>query len=342
MKYISFVVPSYNSEAYLEKCIESLLHGGDDVEIIIVNDGSTDNTINIANGYKEKYPNIIRVVDKENGGHGSGLNAGMKVATGIYFKCVDSDDWVDLDAYMRLLNTIKSNHEKNENHDLIFTNYVFERVDLGKFHVENFINKKFPKDKIFTWKDTKKLAVEQFLMMHMFVYKLEILKECNLVLPEKTFYVDTLYAFKPLKYVKTMQYLDINFYRYFVGRPGQSVTYENMTKRYAQQVKVMTLMALSYSYEEIKKLEKMHKYYLMHDLIVKLYLTSFYVYADYNKEKEATYREFWTTFKKENRSLYYKLRYRTYFFVSLLLIKPIRIWTTKLGYKKLIKTTGWN
>ena len=137
-------------------------------------------------------------------------------------------------------------------------------------------------------------------------------------------------------------YLDIDFYRYFVGRPQQSVTYENMIKRYAQQVKVMTLMALSYSYEEIKKLEKMHKYYLMHDLIVKLYLTSFYVYADYNKEKEATYREFWTTFKKENRSLYYKLRYRTYFFVSLLLIKPIRIWATKLGYKKLIKTTGWN
>lgn len=342
MKYISFVVPSYNSQDYLHKCIDSLLPGGEDVEIIIVNDGSKDSTLAIANEYKEKYPTIVKVIDKENGGHGSGVNAGMKIATGIYYKCVDSDDWVDLDAYMKLLNTIKNNHENNTDPDLIFTNYVFERIDLGKQYVKNFINKKFPKDRIFTWKEAKKLKVAQFLMMHMFVYKLDILKESKLELPEKTFYVDSLYVYQPLKYVKTLQYLDVDFYRYFVGRPGQSVTYENMTRRYAQQVKVMTHMVLAHTYEDIKKLDKRHRYYIMHDLIVKLYMTSFYIYADHNKEKNQVYKEFWKTFKENNRSLYYKLRYRTYFIVSLLLIKPIRIWATVLGYKKLMKTTGWN
>ena len=71
MKIISFTVPCYNSQAYMRKCVDSLLVGGDDVEIIIVNDGSKDDTIKIANEYAERYPDIVKVVDKENGGHGS-------------------------------------------------------------------------------------------------------------------------------------------------------------------------------------------------------------------------------------------------------------------------------
>lgn len=93
-KLISFAVPSYNSQAYLNKCIDSLLVGGDDVEIIIVNDGSKDNTAAIADEYAAKYPDIVKAVHKPNGGHGSGVNAGLKIATGIYYKVVDSDDWL--------------------------------------------------------------------------------------------------------------------------------------------------------------------------------------------------------------------------------------------------------
>lgn len=84
MKIISFAVPCYNSAEYMRKCVDSLLSGGEDVEVIIVNDGSKDGTLEIARGYAEKYPDIVKVIDKENGGHGSGVNAGLKAATGLY------------------------------------------------------------------------------------------------------------------------------------------------------------------------------------------------------------------------------------------------------------------
>ena len=95
MKYLSFVVPSYNASKYLDKVIPSLLVGGDDVEIIVVNDGSKDNTLEIAKRYEELYPNIVKAIDKENGGHGSTINKALEIATGLYFKCVDADDWLE-------------------------------------------------------------------------------------------------------------------------------------------------------------------------------------------------------------------------------------------------------
>lgn len=102
-KYLSFVVPCYNSESYMARCIESLLPGGEDVEIIIIDDGSKDKTVEIADAYQKQYPDLVKVIHKENGGHGSGVNAGLACARGVYFKVVDSDDWLDGTAYQKLL-----------------------------------------------------------------------------------------------------------------------------------------------------------------------------------------------------------------------------------------------
>ena len=107
MKLISFAIPCYNSAAYMRKCIESILPGGDDVEIIIVDDGSTkDNTLEIAREYEAEYPSIVKAVHQENGGHGQAVNTGLSYATGRYFKVVDSDDWVDEKSYKRILKTL--------------------------------------------------------------------------------------------------------------------------------------------------------------------------------------------------------------------------------------------
>ena len=92
MKLLSIAIPSYNSENYMRNCIESLLPGGEEVEIIVVNDGSKDGTAAIADEYAAKYPTIVKAVHQENGGHGEAVNAGLRNATGLYYKVVDSDD----------------------------------------------------------------------------------------------------------------------------------------------------------------------------------------------------------------------------------------------------------
>ena len=108
MKYITFTIPCYNSENYMRRCVDSLLVGGEDVEILIIDDGSSDRTGAIADEYEMLYPNIVKAVHKPNGGHGSGVNKGLELAHGLYYKVVDSDDWFDHDAYLKMLDKIKS------------------------------------------------------------------------------------------------------------------------------------------------------------------------------------------------------------------------------------------
>ena len=341
MKYISFVVPCYNSQDYMAKCIESLLIGGDEIEIIIVNDGSKDNTINIAREYEQRYPNIIKVIDKENGGHGSGVNAGMDNSTGLYFKCVDSDDWVDKDAYITVLETIKKHYQDNTLPDLYLTNFIYERPDINKQH-RNEIRKRFPLNQIITWDKVKKFSPTEFLMMHNLIYRLEVLKESKVRLLEHTFYVDNLFLYVPLPFVKTLYFIDVDFYRYFVGRANQSVTLENMTKNYKHQLRVMEALTHSYSYEFLKTLPKKQRNFILQDFIAKSFLTLFYISTGNNDEKNQAYKEYFERFKKNNRGLYNKLRYRSLFFFPFLLPRFLRNKVVMWGYKKIINTTGWN
>ena len=107
MKLLTFAIPCYNSQDYMEHCIDSILPGGDDVEILIIDDGSKDRTAEIADAYEAKYPGIVRAIHQENGGHGEAVNAGIRNATGLFFKVVDSDDWVDEEAYKQILKKLK-------------------------------------------------------------------------------------------------------------------------------------------------------------------------------------------------------------------------------------------
>lgn len=340
MKYISFVVPSYNSENYLNKCVDSLLLGGEDVEIIIVNDGSKDRTIEIANEYLAKYPNIVKVVDKENGGHGSGINAGLEVATGIYYKCVDSDDWVDPEAYKTLLNTIKEHNELGTLPDLYFMNYVYERLDIN-LQVP-MRDKYMPKNKIFTWKEMKKFGMTEYLFLHQTMFKLSVIKESGMKLPHHCFYVDNVFVHVPLFNVKTMYYCDVDFYRYYVGRPNQSVTLQNVAKNYKMSIRVMYEIATAHTYDELKALPKNQYRYLIHDIMAKQVLTLFHVNAVHSKEKDKHLKMYFEHFKNKDKKLYNKIKYRTpYFFINLL-IPPVRRWAVIQGYKMLIKKTKWN
>ena len=144
MKYISFAIPCYNSAAYMDRAVESILKGGEDVEIIIVNDGSKDDTSKIAHEYEEKYPTIVRAVDKENGGHGDAVNAGLDHAEGKYFKVVDSDDWVDEEAYKQILKKLKEFAGGPTTLDMMLANYVYEKE--GAHHKRVMRQTGFPQD----------------------------------------------------------------------------------------------------------------------------------------------------------------------------------------------------
>ena len=127
MKLLSIAVPSYNSQDYLDHCIASLLPGGDEVEILIVDDGSKDRTAQIADEYERLYPGIVRAIHQPNKGHGGAVNTALAAATGLYFRVVDSDDWLDFDAYAIALATLRKLHAEHNDVDLFLSNYVYEK-----------------------------------------------------------------------------------------------------------------------------------------------------------------------------------------------------------------------
>lgn len=306
LKKISFVVPCYNSEDYINRAVDSLLVGGNDVEIIIVNDGSKDNTKKIADDYAKKYPKIIKSIHKENGGHGSAVNAGLKSATGEYFKVLDSDDWLDKDSLLKLISKIKST--KKENIDLFVCNYIYDHLYENKQKVMNYKNI-FPEEQVCTWSDLGHFKPSQYLIMHSLVYKTSILKECNLELPEHTFYVDNIVAYQPLPYVKNIMYLNLDLYHYFIGREDQSVNQSVMIGRVDQQIKVTKIIASCTDLESIHKKEPKLYSYLLKMLSMMITISSVYLLMKGGKDSLQKREELWNYIKKIDINVYKKLKY---------------------------------
>ena len=197
MKLLSIAIPCYNSQDYMENCIESLLVGGEEVEILIVDDGSSDRTAEIADDYARKYPTIVKAIHQENGGHGEAVNAGIRNATGLYFKVVDSDDWVNKEAYVQILKTLYELLRGPQTVDLLISNFVYEKQGATRKKIMQY-RKCLPKDRIFGWEEVKHMPKGKYLLMHSMIYRTKLLHECNLELPKHTFYVDNLFAFEPL------------------------------------------------------------------------------------------------------------------------------------------------
>ena len=263
MKLLSIVVPCYNSEAYMEKCIESLLVGGDKVEVIIIDDGSKDRTGAIADEYAAKYPDIVKVVHQPNGGHGEGINVGIKNATGKFIKIVDSDDKLSVD-FIPFLNALETGAKDA---DLVVTNYVYTYEDQTKNHTIRFKNV-FKPNAIIGWEDTKRFRVEQFLMIHSCTFRTELAKKYGPGLPKHVFYEDNLYIGKIKPHVDKIYYLDLNLYNYTIGREGQSMARETMAKRYMHQVQVCEMLFNEWDLEATKQKSKRLYKLLMHEMEV--------------------------------------------------------------------------
>lgn len=293
----------------MEKCIESLLPGGDDVEILIVDDGSTDRTGQIADEYEKRYPSIVRAIHKENGGHGSAVNMGLAHASGLFYKVVDSDDWVKESAYRKILETLRDIIAGGETLDMMISNFVYEKEGEKKHKVMKY-HHALPQDKVFGWNEVKHFHKGQYILMHSVIFRTQLLRECGLELPEHTFYVDNIFVFEPLPYVKKMYYLDVNFYRYYIGREGQSVNEDVMIGRIDQQIKVNQIM-IDYFVEKKAKIYgkgKLKKYMLSYLEIITV-ISSIMLIRSGTEENLEKKMQLWQYIRQKDLGLYMHLRY---------------------------------
>ena len=306
MKLLTVTVPCYNSQDYMEACVDSLLVGGDRVEIIIIDDGSKDNTGAIADRYAREYPNIVRVIHQENGGHGEGINQGILHATGTYFKVVDSDDCVsgDFPAFLDKLEEC----ERQGGVDLMMTNYYYVHSDgIGDRSI-NFSNA-LPEGKVFTWKDTKRFRIHQVISIHSATFRTEAMRKWKQPLPKHTFYEDNLMIAQTLPFVQRMCYMNVDLYRYTIGREGQSVQESVLKKRYDHQVRVSGRCFMACHLDELT--EAKHKRYMKHMAFMMFAMAATVGRLNKTKECDAVVEAMWEECRQFDAKWANHFRYRT-------------------------------
>lgn len=223
MKVLSVIIPAYNTELYLGRCLDSLLYNEDVVkylDIIVVDDGSVDGTAKLADKYRTLYPKSISVVRKENGGHGSAVNAGVKKAVGKYLRILDSDDWVNIDDFAKYVENLTF-----EEADIVVTNVRRQQLyDTSEWDFV-FCTERKPVQKI--EEVVGKIDEDNFFFefsMHSMAVRTETLKKVwGEGLLEKTFYVDQQFVAKVFMCAKSFVEYPLSIYMYFIGRPEQSM-----------------------------------------------------------------------------------------------------------------------
>ena len=315
MKLLSIAVPCYNSQDYMRHCVETLLPGGDEVEILVVDDGSKDDTAAIADELEAKYPGVVRAIHQENGGHGAAVMAGLKNATGLYFKVVDSDDWLDEGALQTVLEKLRQFAASDNPVDLFIANYVYEHVEDNTQKVMRYTNV-FPQNRVFTWNDIGRFRPSQYLLMHSVIYRTEMLRACGLELPKHTFYVDNIFVYQPLPSVKSMYYMDVDLYRYFIGRADQSVNEKVMVTRVDQQVRVTKLMIESHNLKALYYSQPKLARYMISYLSMMMTISSIFLIIDGSPAALGKKTELWEYLRSHSPELYHKLKYRSISFVG--------------------------
>lgn len=244
-KILTITIPSYNVEAYLEECLESFVNSEvmEEIEVLVVNDGSSDSTAEIAQRYADKYPETFRLINKENGGHGSTINTGIKEAKGKYFKVVDGDDWVDTRSFIRLVKVLKESEA-----DIVASNYTWinHTTRLPEKRQE-YPFEKIEYNKLYKFEE---IVGKTIIDMHATTVKTELFRKANEKIDEHTFYVDVEFIAFPIPYVRTVYFIEDAVYQYRLGLPGQSMSIQKMQKNLKNHLRV--LMRLN---EYCKKVE---------------------------------------------------------------------------------------
>ncbi len=316
MKLLTLVVPCYNSQDYMEHCIMSMVPAGDELDIIIVDDGSTDETPAIADRLAAAYPDRIRVVHQPNGGHGEGINTGIRCAEGLYMKTVDSDDRLDTEALRHLLDAIRSFPKEPHMPDMIVNDYVYDQVDRpAAFSVR--YNHVFRPGHVETWESCHAFPIWKQFMIHSLAYRTQMLRDMHLELPKHTFYEDNLYIYQPLPYVKYIYYLPEPLYGYFIGRPDQSIHEDIILRRLDQCTNIAESMVTSYTLKELRALPRKLRNYMINNAAGQLFTVSSLQFIDHQKGLKYNTR-MWKTIYDFDPELWKRMRRNPLCFITTL------------------------
>ncbi|GHU55164.1 hypothetical protein FACS189442_2380 [Spirochaetia bacterium] len=246
-KILSIALATYNMQEYLHRCLKSVLIPEilDAIEIIIVNDGSTDDSLNIAQAYKEQYPESVVLINKQNGHYGSCINAALKAASGTYFRPLDPDDWFDSSALVRFIHKLE-----NTNADLIVTDFVYRYSGNRTRNISLDTKRIIPEHEYQVQSGEYQAGdVRRLLVMHGMTYRTRILHDMAYTQTEGICYTDIEYVFYPLSQITTFLYLPVPLYQYLMDRADQTVAedmiYRNRNHLYKIIMQILTFLQLN-------------------------------------------------------------------------------------------------
>lgn len=311
-KILTITVPSYNAQDYLEKCLDSVCCIGKDnadvlnqIEIIVVNDGSKDRTSEIAHKYESLYPGIVCVVDKENGGHGSGINTGITEATGKYFKVVDADDWLaseEIVDYIKILQTVDA--------DIVASDFVCVDDQTGECfrYIDAAQNKEWYGNTV----NINETTLNKVIKMHSFTIRTSILKKHRVPIDEHCFYVDHEYITFPVPYINTVYFDKRYFYMYRLGRAGQSMAIDVMKRNRLMHRKVLDRL-INYYNQEKNSFDSANKLAYFKRCLGDMIDNQFQIYISLGNDTEMNneLKEWDTELKKTNNDLYHSISKRS-------------------------------
>ena len=306
-KTLTFVVPAYNMTEYLERCVMSLIAAkrNDDIEVLIVDDGSSDGTLEMAQKFEARYPGIVRAIHQANKGHGGAVNTGIAAASGMYVKVVDADDWVGPESLEQVMAVLREEADSTEPIDMLVTNYVYDKVGKRNKHVVNFRHAMKAGARL-AWNDLGHFGLAEYILMHALTYRTAVVRESGMQLPEHTFYVDFIYAYQPFPWVKTMKYLDTPFYHYFIGRDGQSVQTDVMIRR-VDQLRLVNRCMVRATPERDTVPDGLYRY-MIHFLAIESSVASVFMILSRDPENYEKKKDMWDDIKAYSPTIYKDVR----------------------------------
>lgn len=342
-KVLSIVIPTYNMEKYLDKCLTSLIVDDANLmhqlEIIVVIDGAKDRSSEIAHGYQERYPETFVVIDKENGNYGSCVNRGLKEANGKYIKILDADDSFDTPCFEKFLNILLKTDT-----DLVINNYTIVN-EKGAFVSKH--NRDIKENKQYVQKDILPYLTDNYLAMHEVTYKVSLLRDNNYIQTEGISYTDQEWVLFPVAWAKTVSYINENIYLYLVGREGQTVSSSIASRSVGHSVvRIKNTIAL---YNKYQNKDELSGYYIKKRIVSeaeRVYLRYIYMgrkvldmkeLMAFDKELKEMNTDIYTALENEKLAgfipFYYIAKWRKKHYGNLKVFNPVI--DIMLTYKKI-------